>query len=180
MLGLGLGLGLQNGRARKTIVNLLGSYGNFAMDSNADGLADGWTNYGVINPSTQDFTQTFTATAQWSAIRYTASKNIDITYYACAWIKSTNKTILQLKDDAGVAILGINQVVGTWNFISGAGTFASNGANTRLVIYDDTTTTHNPIQVKQVFLIDLTQCGKSKEEMDAIVQNNGYFDYMSI
>jgi hypothetical protein len=176
MLGLGLCLQSQSGKPKKTIINLLGSYGNFGTDADSDGLGDGWANYGITNVSMQDNIQTYTATAQWSAIRYFFNKDINHTYYACAWIKSTNKTTLQLRDDTSIALLGINTVAGLWNFVSGAGSFASNGANTRLVIYDDTATTHYPVQVKKVFLIDLTMSGKTKDEMDAIVQANDYFE----
>jgi len=35
-----------------TLVNLLGSYGNFGVDSNADGLADGWTNDATLTAVT--------------------------------------------------------------------------------------------------------------------------------
>ena len=186
---LGLGLGLQNGRARKTIINLLYPYGNFET-------LDGWTLSGT---GTIEASSIRSKTGQ-KALHYVLvnqGKYIDIdvpggnvgdVLYCSAWGYRVSGTAVNLAVrmcDYGSAANtfavmskeAINASNNNWVFSSATKTLVTNGVRIRIGSGD---LINMEVFYDALFLINLTQSGKTKAEMDAIVQNSDYFESISI
>lgn len=145
-----------NGR---TYTNLLGNDGDFKVDSNADGLADGWVGTASGTYSITNNIQSFIATATGGYIkRFTTngySGNDKI--YLVAEVKADSSSVyLQLYD--GVTVTPVYHS-GSGNFekLSLIKTLDSNPTECSPYIKDIRASGWTEIQVKKVMMINLTQ-----------------------
>lgn len=187
---LGLGLGLQNGRARKTIVNLLYPYGNFET-------LDGWTLSGTGIAEASDL-QSKTGQKSLHYILVNQGRYIDIdimkgnvgdVLYCAAYGYRVSgaavNVVVRMADYTSgsanpVTVMSketINASNNNWVFSSSTKTLLTNGVRVRVGSGDS-------INMKVFYdgfvLANLTKVGLTQSEMDAIVQSRGYFESISI
>lgn len=135
--------------------NGLGTTGDFSIDSNSDGLADGLTGASAGTFSLSNGEQTFTPTAQYGKIYATNQlTNVGRTLFICFSVKSTDSTVITFLN--GSTTLASNTYDGSNLFkkVARLVTLNSNG----LWEIGETTKTSSfvPITVKQAFYVDVT------------------------
>lgn len=159
-----------------TAVNLLGSDGNFGTDTNADGLADGWSLASLASKSMTGNVQTFTASAQYGTITNVAVRNAsvnDIVYCCCQMLATVagQARITLAQGTGGLNLSTYHTGGGAFEFLSQRGALFSK-ADSYVNLQTVATSTWAPIQVKQAHLLNLTAIfGAGNEptqaEMDA-------------
>lgn len=190
MLGLGLGVGLQNGRSRKVITNLLYPYSNFET-------LDGWTLNGTGIVEASDLqSKTGQKSLHYKLVNQGRYIDIDImkgnvgdVLYCAAYGyrvsgAAVNVAVRMADYTSGsanpVTVMSketINASNKNWVFSSSTKTLLTNGVGVRVGSGDNI---NMEVFYDAFFLINLTQAGKTKAEMDAIVQSRGYFKSISI
>lgn len=161
----------------KTIVNLLGTDGNFTTDTDVDGLGDGWvaTDATVSMASNE---QTFTATATSGNIKYNKTGlTSGHKLYACCYVKATAAA-------SKIQLIGIDGTPyhsggGSYEFLSGTTTLGV--TYNELKIRDLRTSAWTDVNVKLVHMFDLTAIfgsgnEPSKIEMDSFMRTHAYLE----
>jgi hypothetical protein len=140
---------------KKLYRNLLNN-GNFAIDSNSDGLADGWSCNGT-GKSVANNVQSFTPSAQYQNLNQgKPGVNNDI-FYGSGYVKSSKTTTaLYLRRDGGQQSENpmYHSGNGDFTFLSSRMTLNATGQAELWVI--ELGTNFAEIQVKECVLINLT------------------------
>lgn len=163
----------------KNVVNLLGADGNFGVDSNADGLADGWIKEGTPTVSVTGNVQKVTPASQFHGIGSNTairSQNVGDKIYGFMFMLSTsNLNRLTLAEGTGgVSQSKTHSGSGAFEFMSVQGTLASK-IDSGFRVVTALTSGFSEFQIKQAHLLNLTTIfGAGNEptqaEMDKIVQ----------
>lgn len=163
-----------------TLTNLLNNEGNFITDSNSDGVADGWSQYGMSSTSVSSNVQSFTPTFQYASMKHVVNTTFENIFYYCCYLRSS-KTSTRLCLQAAPSLQSRHSGSGNFEFKSLY--FTSLNTNSQFTVDDDSSSTWSQIQLKQCFAFNLTACfGAGKEPkqeiMDAYMQDvisQGYF-----
>lgn len=170
-----------------TLSNLLGNDGNFGVDSNYDGLADGWSKGSMSSvPTLASNVQTFISDAQYKGLSYTTATSgvVGHKYYYSVWLYGGVDMYSQI-------IVGSNYNNGnkqnpstnTWNFLSGYFTASATG-NIAINITSNITSGWINTQIKQAYIFDLTAIfgagnEPSKGDIDHYMYSQTYFSSKS-
>lgn len=139
----------------RTTNNILGTTGSFKIDSNADGLADGWAGVNAGTYALLNGVQTFTPTAQYGRINVGGVKGASgRTIFIASNVSTADNTVFVDTDGTPLA----------FNTHTGSGKFERIG---RLVTTTSTTATHwgaatsktsgfVPISVEKSMRVDVT------------------------
>ena len=161
-------------------LNQLITNGNFAVDTNADGVADSWTiASSATNKSVLNGIQTFRATAQNQTLQQSVAVQPtagDI-MYLCAFIKTDGASTKLSNNCGAITTVKANTAL---TFVSVRA--AKNEFSELIQIYDGRTADWTDISVSKVMRCNLTATfGAGNEptqtQMDAIIQKIGiYFE----
>lgn len=162
------------------ITNLLGNDGNFAIDSNADGLGDGWITAGATKSMASN-EQTFTATGQYLGISYTKTNGATIgdKIYVCAYINAPYSGNVYLGLIGTISVDSYVTTTGSFVFTSALST--STSTNVGMKILDSKASAWSAVKVKQSYTLNLTKIfGAGNEptqaKMDSYMKNiTSYF-----
>lgn len=159
-----------------TITNLLGTDGNFQVDSNADGIGDGIDSWWSTSYSMSNNIQSFTPTERYGGISslsqtFTSGHIL----YACAYVKGSTSTCFKINSTTYIEAYPTG--TGDFEFLSNT---LSSGTSATVELLTIASSGWSQIQVKSMYLIDLTACfgaGKepTKPEMDSWIQGKSYF-----
>jgi hypothetical protein len=165
---------LMAARQKPILHNLFGSIGNFAIDSNGDGLADGLTRSSdLISCSLENNIQSFTPLAQYHNLKADFFVPAGHVGYWCLMIQTMAPSIYiqtPVSDGTGSNVNpGISE---DFKFVSRK---SNSFSGTTIVIATNSTTSFGVIRLKMVHGFDLTEdFGEgnepSKAEMDAFMQ----------
>jgi len=180
---LEMDVGFVGSRPYRHLSNLLGTDGNFGIDSNSDGVADGW-NLAVslsaksIDSNIQSFTASATNGGFEKAINATTDK-----IYACTYVKASSANVsLRVAGGLITAVESNHTGSGNFEFLSVLVT----GNNSGLIyykVYDKNTSAWTQVQAKQAHVFNLTQIfgagnEPTKAQLDAVIKalidNQGY------
>ena len=143
----------------RALVNSLGADGNFGVDSNADGLADGWSNESGVHALTNNV-QRFTAASQFDGI-YSDTVPVatgDI-LYACARITASSSFDISVGfsvSGGGVASKADATVINGVTFVSHYYSVTSSYSALGTKIYDHRSSAWDYIDVELVTYVNLT------------------------
>lgn len=148
------------------LVNILGSSGSFASDTDLDGVANDWNAYGVT-PTWIPGVQSFVATAQWGQLTQSYTVPAADTYYACAMVKSDSVDVYLFDTNIGGGVVS-HSGSGNYELLSCYGVGDGSGA---ITMEDSRTTGFTQVDVKEVYVINTTTLGgiTSKAQMDALI-----------
>lgn len=167
---------------QKRLNNILGSYGNFGVDSNADGLADGWFAYGVASKSLTDNIQTFTANTQYGRLEIPSiTCKLNDVFYFCMWVKASYTQVYAQIGDNPQYPTTLYTNVGNWQFVSCRYVKIVDDTSVTFYIADSRPSGWLPAYIKQATILNLTKdlgTGNepTKEQMDSWIQARPYFD----
>lgn len=165
--------------------NLLGANGNFAVDSNGDGLADGWTAFRLGSTSMVGNVQTFTANLQYGGIlgNIVATNTTD-KWYVCGYMQANSNL-------ASIAWTGAYKSYhtgsGNYEFLSFLDV-RNNTSNFDVIFSDNRASGWVGIKVKYAHIFNLTELfgagnEPTKAQMDTLIKNyidaNGYLQDLS-
>jgi hypothetical protein len=140
-----------------TFTNYFGDRGNFGIDSNLDGLADGWTK-GAVTVILDDRVQSFTATTRYGDIRCgLTSLEKDSVYYYSVEINGATSVYCQLKIGSEYNKAS-KYVTSTGDFypVSKIYTATANG-NAEFIISDSAVSGWGETQLKNAYFLNLTE-----------------------
>jgi hypothetical protein len=127
--------------------------GNFALDSNSDGLADAFAYLALGNLSVASNIQSFTATVQWAHLRQTVTELVvGHKYLYMVDVNGTAGNIIEQTIGA-YASSALTQS-GVWQTLSMIVTATNASGEIRVV--ENRASTWTQIQVRRMALIDLT------------------------
>lgn len=160
-------------------VNLLGNDGNFGVDTNADGLADGWTSdVALSTKSINGNVQSFVAGGQFAGVKKQTAldliQNIGDVFFGCAYVKASSNLVRLRMQNAGGASALSHSGSGLFEFMSFR-LIKLVSVGKILAVQDERTTGFNEVQVMQFHLLNLTTIfgagnEPTKDQMDVIVQ----------
>lgn len=177
------------------LVNLLGSVGDLASDSNLDGRADGLWMAGVTGSSLADGTQSFTATARYGGMNTVGHfPSVGDVLYTCLMMKADRiGAYLAIQDDNVEPLLAVSSInhtgSGLFEFRSVVNTVIGPGANVGAWVSDNSVSGWTQIQFRRMFLFNLSRnFGRGNEptkaQLDAFMQTvSTYFvrrDYIKV
>jgi hypothetical protein len=170
------------------LVNLI-TDSNFSLDSNSDGLADGWSLAGVASKSLNNNIQTYMPNAQYSILQNTAQPTYinDHIYYTTAYVDTdTTSVFLYIYQGSGGSWVGSSHSTTSGFQRLSVKTNIVNNTNSYIYIQDNRTGGFTQIQVKQWITIDLTAAFGTGNEpnqasMDSITNNypNNWFNIVA-
>jgi len=142
----------------ESAVNLLGDTGGFYVDSDGDGVADGWTSNGTSESLSYGI-QSFTANNQFdnllNTLPQTPSGNDKI--YLAGYINS-DSTSVKLTINDGVSETSDNHSgSGDFERLSLIRTLAGSPTTLIAIVYDDRASSWTEVQAKQFIMINLTE-----------------------
>lgn len=159
-----------------TLTNLV-SNGDLLIDSDSDGVPDGFTYGNATDISLTNGIAKFTATAQYGRMQGpTAIFNTSDTYYSFARVKTLGKK---------VALGGGNYFAGLGQWENGSHIFKAHPNISNICqINDFSTDDFKEIEVDYIGAINLTEIfgagnEPSKEIMDAIIAEKGFFQSLN-
>jgi len=131
--------------------------GDFSLDTNADGIADGIgiSTSTANNLSVSNNTQSFTPTAIYGGIAFQMSFVQNHVYYASVKVNSTHIITVQF-NDAPTYSASHNSGVASFQRITLRYVKTSANAAGALNIQDNNTSGFVPVQVQQLLILDLT------------------------
>jgi len=161
--------------------------GNFAIDSNADGLADNWLSYNLASHSLSSGIQSFTPASQYGGIRdvvFVRNQAVGDVVYGCAWVDATSINVkLFFYEGAGGTWSGTaHPGTSRFEFLSALGTLKT-PSEAEFYIENSSASGFTLIRAVKMRQYNLTRIfGKGNEptrvEMDMIIFANGdlYWD----
>jgi aryl-phospho-beta-D-glucosidase BglC (GH1 family) len=159
----------------RTFNNLLGANGNFATDSNSDGLADNCISSNVASLYNFGNVQMFTATAANGEVGF---NNIVVTsndsIYVCAEVLAfTSNVSLVINDGAEVSVANNDWDSYNYNFLSVMKTVSSNSL--KVTVRDTATSAWIQTKIKNIHVFDLNNIFSgvtipTKAQMDTIIR----------
>lgn len=175
--------------SQKTLVNLLGANGNM-VDSNADGLAEGFSviNAGIASRTCLNNEQKYTANTQYASIGVFVNdyRAGDVLYGCCYLKSSSNAVALRIVNNVTTPMNASSIGSGNYEFASVISTMTGAGAP-EIKVYDTRTVSFTEVAFKLFYVFNLTQIfgagnEPSKTAMDSFMrQQTEYFirkDYM--
>ncbi len=174
---------LFNDKANKLVLTNLVSNGDLLIDSNSDGIPDGFSYNYTTNETLSDGVAKFTATAQYGRLLLsnpTIVFNSTDIFYNFARFKSSRTNVGIVFPNGTI---NTHSGSGNFEFISTCGVFGNIALIAQVV--DLNTSDWTEIEVDYVGAINLTATfgagnEPTKEQMDAIIKLKGYFDTTTI
>lgn len=163
------------------LINLLEAYGNFAVDSDSDGLADGWTIGAAAIFTLSDNIQSCTPYTQYSGFKRSLVPQANHIYYTTTLMKTTSNLVMLYMHDGVTYFNKFLPSTGDFQRYSVRGKYGSSPTTNTIGIQDNRTSGWDKIEVKKTLQIDLTErYGAGNEpslgEMDALIESlGGYF-----
>jgi len=157
-----------NSKLSQMAVSNLALCGNFALDTNADGVADNWSISGSTSAkSVANNIQSFTASAQNTFLRQILTRVVGHKYFYAVWVKAGSNLVMLNNGVSACTHSGSGNFERLWYIDT-----APNTGSPSLSLYDTRASGWTEIQVKEAVNIDLTdlfgagfeptlaQCGK--------------------
>jgi hypothetical protein len=163
----------------RTYTNILGSDGDFEVDSNADGVADNWSPYGTLSNKSLasggvfgNKYQTFTVTGTATGVYKTISLVADHVYFISGYAKTTaGSTALRLY--AGGTFKTIVGATDSTTFTRIKALYTADGTETTLRACSNTSNAMT-IGFDGVQVVDLTAIGDNETNLDVLANKYPY------
>ena len=161
-----------------TIVNLLGANGNFGTDTDADGLADGWSVNNVTTKSVAGNVQTFKAAGQYGKMSLNPAAPDGDIIYICALVKTDSSSVCLSQNESPYIAMDAEVGIKGYQFLSVR--FTNVSGTKGIMVQDKRSSGWTDIKVKMAYMIDLTEdygagSEPTKIEMDHYVRMQDYF-----